>query len=68
MLVDDLGDITPCKLDRVAVQACDPTLQPNPGYKEYRYFNPVVAKVFEERILDRLGTLCSHSAPFRVSL
>jgi len=63
MLVDDLGAITPCKLDRVAVQAFDPTLHPNPGYREYGYFNPIVAKVFEESILDGLGTLCSHGCP-----
>jgi hypothetical protein len=69
MLVDDLRAITSCKLDRVAVHAFDPPLQPNPIYKEYCYVNPVILEVLEEHILDVRGPLCGHAcSPFRASL
>jgi hypothetical protein len=60
MLVDDLGTITSRKFDCEVIEPFDPALQPNSGYKKYSHFNPVVAEMFEERVLNGRGILCGH--------
>ena len=52
MLVDDLGAITPHKLDREIVERPDLTLEPDPVHEKHRHFRSVIAKMFQERVLE----------------
>lgn len=52
MLVDDLRAITSRKLDRVVVEPFDPAQKPDPVHKKERHLRSVIAKVFQERVLE----------------
>jgi hypothetical protein len=51
MLVDDLRSIAPNKLDRVAVERPDVTLEPDAVRQKDGDFNSVIAKVLQEHVL-----------------
>jgi hypothetical protein len=60
VLVDDLDAITPHKLDREAVEPSDLILESDPIHKKHRRFRSVIAKMFQERVLEVRGALCGH--------
>jgi hypothetical protein len=51
MLVDDLRSVAPNKLDRVAVERPDMTLEPDAVRQKDGDFNSVIAKVLREHVL-----------------
>jgi hypothetical protein len=53
MLVDKLRAIAPHKLNREAVEPLDLAQELDPVHKEHRHFDVAIAKVLEERVLER---------------
>jgi len=53
MFVDDLRAVTSDKLDREVVKPFDLALKPDPIYKKHRNFNPVIADMLQECVLER---------------
>jgi len=60
MLVDDLRSVAPNKLDRVAVERPDMTLEPDAVRQKDGDFNSVIAKVLQEHVLKGRGALDRH--------
>jgi hypothetical protein len=53
MFVDDLRAVTSDKLDREVVEPFDLALKPDPIHKKHRNFDPVIAEMLQECVLER---------------